>query len=310
MWIARPWGGEEAGRVTIITVTDGYDTFFADNEANWDDRAKVHVLSDMYDVDTLISDPTHIEACVAIDRERLGDISGKDVVHLQCHLGTDTLCFDRMGARRVVGLDLSGESLRLGADIVRRAGARVEFVKANVYDAVEALTADCDEARFDLVYTGIGALGWLPDLTRWGQVVAGLMRPGGRFFIREDHPVSLMFADEVAAGLRVGYDYFNTGVLSDDEEGSYTDMPEDAPVIANQRSHWWNHSLQEIMMALIDAGLVVDAFEEHEYAMWPRFGEASVKVAPAQYAAPDGNPKVPLTFTLSAHKPLSTSVSN
>ena len=80
---------------------NAYSNLFADNEANWDDRAKVHVLSDMYDVETLISDPTHIEACIAIDHERLGSLDGKDVVHLQCHLGTDTLCFNRLGAKWV-----------------------------------------------------------------------------------------------------------------------------------------------------------------------------------------------------------------
>lgn len=288
----------------VFTVMTQYEHYFVDNEANWDDRAKVHVLSEMYDVETLISKRTHIEACVAIDRERLGDLTGKDIVHLQCHLGTDTLCFDRLGARRVVGLDLSGESLRLGADIAHRAGAQVEFVKANVYDAVDALGAHSDGERFDLVYTGIGALGWLPDLAQWGQVVAGLMRPGARFFIREDHPTSLMLADEPADGLRVGYDYFNTGVLSEDEAASYTDTPDGAPEIVHQRSHWWNHPLQDIMMALINAGLVIDSFEEYEYAMWPRFGQASVKISDAQYAPPEGSPKIPLTFTLSAHKPL------
>src|SRR4030095_11395280 len=112
-----------------------------------------------------------------------GRLDGVDVVHLQCHIGTDTVSLSRVGARRVVGLVFSPSALREARALAARAGADVVFVDGEVYDAVELLSAHC----FDLVYTGIGALCWLPSIRRWAQVVAGLLRTGGRLFIREGH---------------------------------------------------------------------------------------------------------------------------
>lgn len=285
-----------------MVLTD-YAEHFADNQANWNDRAHVHMGSAGYGVDELVADPQHLHASVAIDRERLGDLAGRDVIHLQCHLGTDTLCLKRLGARRVVGVDLSEVSLDYARQIAHRAGEEIEYVHANVFDAVEAVGAYEDSGRFDLVYTGIGALGWLPDLKPWGMVVADLLRPGGRFFIREDHPVSMMLADEGDLPLTVGYSYFNEGVLSYEEEGTYVEDTSGSHQITHLRNHWWNHPLQDIFSALIEAGLVIDLFEEEPYAMWRRFGDASVKVADGQWAAPAGSFNVPLTFVLRARKP-------
>ena len=90
------------------------------------------------------------------DLPRLGDIDGLDVVHLQCHLGTDTLSLARLGAR-VTGVDLSPASLEVARDLAARAGTSIEFVESDVYTAPAVLGR-----RFDLVYTGIGALCWLP----------------------------------------------------------------------------------------------------------------------------------------------------
>ena len=121
---------------------------------------------------------------LAQDIERFGDLAGKDVIHLQCHVGTDTIGFARRGASRIIGLDLSEASLAHARSIAERAGADVEFVHANVYDARQAVSGN-----FDLVYTSIGVLCWLPNIARWAQVIASLLKPGGTFFIRDDHPM-------------------------------------------------------------------------------------------------------------------------
>src|SRR5699024_2314547 len=123
--------------------------------------------------------PARITPEVAQDRERLGDLAGLDVVHLQCHLDTDTVSLSRLGARRVGGVDLSPASLRRARRRAERAGAAIEYVEAYVYDAREA-----GEGSFDLVYASRGVLCWLPDVTAWAQVVASLLRPGGRFLLR------------------------------------------------------------------------------------------------------------------------------
>lgn len=159
------------------------DDYLAVNRANWDARAVVHAGPGGYELDAF-DDPGHLSDVVRFDLPRLGNVSGLDGVHLQCHIGTDTLSLHRLGAR-MTGVDLSGESLAHARDLARAHAADIDYVQADVYSAPEALAG----RQFDLVYTGVGALCWLPDIVGWAQVVAQLLRPGGRLFVRDGHPV-------------------------------------------------------------------------------------------------------------------------
>ena len=213
-------------------------SWFEDNRANWDDRAALHEAAG-YGIEELVEDPARITPEVAQERERLGDLAGLDVAHLQCHLGTDTVSLSRLGARRVVGVDLSPGSLRRARTIAERAGAAIEFVEANVYDAREAV-----EGSFDLVYTSLGVLCWLPDVTAWARVIASLLRPGGRFMIRDDHPMFMTVGEDVSEALRIEQPYFQRrDPMTWDEPGSYVEAPADAPEFAHVVNHQWNHSI-------------------------------------------------------------------
>ena len=171
------------------------------NRASWDERVAAHAASPDYAVARFTDDPSFLSEVVAFDRPRLGDIAGLDGVHLQCHIGTDTVSLARLGAR-MTALDFSAPALEQGRRLAEAVGVDITFVESDLYGAPEALGTQ----RFDLVYTGIGALCWLPDIRRWAEVVAGLLRPGGRLFIREGHPVLWALADprpDGAAGARV-----------------------------------------------------------------------------------------------------------
>lgn len=135
------------------------DGYLDVNRTNWDSRAAVHAQG--YGIDRLLADPRNLSSVVTFDLPRLGDIDGLDVVHLQCHIGTDTLSLARLGAR-VTGVDLSGASLDEARSLAERAGVDIEYVQSDVYAAPQAL----DGRRFDLVYTGIGAICWLPSIRR------------------------------------------------------------------------------------------------------------------------------------------------
>jgi len=167
------------------------------NRANWDSRVPHHLAA--YGLERFRDDPAHLSNVVRFDLPRLGSIDGLDVVHLQCHIGTDTLSLARLGARTVTGLDFSTPALEAAAELAAACGATIDFVESDLYGAVQALGG----ARFDLVYTGIGALCWLPDVERWAHVVADLLRPGGRLFIREGHPVLWALDDPRPDGLLV-----------------------------------------------------------------------------------------------------------
>ena len=267
------------------------------NVANWESRVPVHLGPGGYDL-SAFDDPEHLSRVVRYDLPRLGRLDDLDVAHLQCHIGTDTVSLARLGARSVVGLDFSPAALAAARQLAQRAGGRhVEFVESDVYDAVAAL----GPRRFDLVYTGIGAICWLPSITRWAEVVAGLLRPGGRLFIREGHPVLWTMSDPRPDGLLViEYPYFESEGTLFTEEGSYAGEG----TIAAPVSVGFNHGLGEIFTAVVGAGLRITGFEEHREVPWNPLGDAMVPSAehPGEFELAEQRDRMPLTYTLQAVK--------
>jgi SAM-dependent methyltransferase len=231
------------------------------NRAQWDERAPAHAASPDYAVARFLEDPDFLSEVVRFDRPRLGDIAGLDAVHLQCHIGTDTLSLARLGAR-MTGVDLSAASLAQAARLAGSAGADIRYVESDVYGAPQALGG----ARFDLVYTGIGALCWLPDIARWAQVVAELLRPGGRLFIREGHPMLWALDTDSDGRLELGYPYFERPE-PDESHWDSTYVETDARFVAT-RQLTWNHGLGETITALQDAGMQFTSLTEHDSVPW------------------------------------------
>jgi SAM-dependent methyltransferase len=273
--------------------------YLALNRANWDQRAAVHAASQTYDLARYVADPTAISGVVRFDADRLGDLTGLDVVHLQCHIGTDTVSLARLGAATITGLDLSPRSLDVARQLAADCGiADATFVESDVYRAVEALGAE----RFDLVYTGVGALNWLPSIERWAQVVAGLLRPGGRLFVRDGHPmwftIDYQRPDDL---LVVHHPYFEqVEPFVDDEPGTYTDG--DTSSLTATTTHEWSHGIGETVQAVLDAGLVLTGLAEHTEMEWPGLPQM-VPTDGGRYALPANPARLPLMFTLEARKP-------
>ncbi len=233
---------------------------------------------------------------VRFDQPRLGDVRGLRGVHLQCHIGTDTVSLSRLGAV-MSGLDFSGPAVQVARDLAERAGADIDFQQADVYDAVEVFGAE----RFDLVFTGIGALCWLPDIARWGQVVGRLLRPGGRLFLREGHPVLWSLADPRPDGLLViKTPYFEQPEPTVwDEEGTYVSTEHQ---FVNTVSHDWSHGLAEVVTSVLDAGLVVTELTEHDTVPWnARPGEMVEN--DGEWRMRDRPERFPCSYTLQARKP-------
>jgi SAM-dependent methyltransferase len=267
------------------------------NLANWESRVPVHTAPDGYDL-AGFDDPDHLSAVVRYDLPRLGRLDGRDVVHLQCHIGTDTVSLARLGARSVTGLDFSPSALDAGRALAVRADADVRFVESDAYDAVAALGAEC----CDLVYTGIGAICWLPDIRRWADVVAGLLRPGGRLFIREGHPVLWTMCDPRPDGLLViEYPYFETEGTVFVEEETYAGTG----TVSAPETVIFNHGLGEIFTALTEAGLAVTALEEHREVPWNPLDGAMIPTPDyeGEWVLAEGADRMPLTYTLQALKP-------
>ncbi|MCU7725095.1 class I SAM-dependent methyltransferase [Actinoplanes sp. KI2] len=264
------------------------------NLAHWNERAAAHAASPGYPVAQLASDPAALSDVVAFDRPLLGSLADQRGIHLQCHIGTDTVSLTRLGAT-MTGLDFSDKSLYEARAVAAKAGADVRFVQADVYDAVAAAGDG-----YDFVYTGVGALCWLPDIARWARVVAALLRPGGRLFVREGHPMLWALDDERLDALVVKYPYFEraepTVFVSD---GSYVETDID---LRGSTTHEWNHGLGEIITALLDAGLTVTGLVEHRSVPWEALpGRMSLR-PDGEWVLDEDPDRLPLTYTLQAIK--------
>lgn len=268
------------------------------NHANWESRVPHHAASDEYALDAFRSDPKRLSDVVRFDVPRLGDIAGLDVVHLQCHIGTDTLSLARLGAT-VTGLDFSESAIEVARDLAATAGPPVDYVVSDVYDAPEAL----GEERFDLVFTGIGALCWLPSVERWAGVVARLLRPGGELFIREGHPVLWAMDDPRPDRLvALEYPYFETDGVPFSDESTYVDH--DGALAAPDIVHF-NHGLAEIFNALWSNGLEITVFEEHDSVPWPALGDQMAEAPErgvGEFRLTDRPERLPHSYTLRARR--------
>ena len=271
-------------------VTDYQDV----NRANWDDRVPVHLASDYYSVQRYLAEPDFISDVVRFDLPRLGDVSGLRGAHLQCHIGTDTVSLARLGAS-MTGLDFSGAAVEAAQELASSTKADATFVQSDVYRAAEVLGA----GEFDLVYTGVGSLSWLPDIHRWGGVVADLLRPGGRLFIREDHPVLL--SAKVRDGLlTLERPYFEQAEPNVGRSGG-TYAGADAK-LAHTVTKWWNHGIGQIITSLLDGGLRITGFTEHDSIPWSALPGAMEPIGEGEYRLIDRPQRLPHTYTLQAAK--------
>lgn len=271
------------------------DDSFELNKANWNERAALHAASPDYQVRQLIESAEHLSDVVRFDLPRLGDIRGLDALHLQCHIGTDTLSLARLGAR-LTGLDFSCASLEQARHLAAACQQRIQFVEASVYDAAQAL----GEQRYDLVYTSIGALNWLPRIDDWARNVAALLKPGGRLFLREAHPVLLSLDETCEDELRIAHSYFEhrEPLVWDDEQ---TYVQTEATLTASV-THEWNHGLGEIISALLRHGMTLTALQEHDCLPWEALPGQMQLGTDGEWRLLTRPERLPLSYTLQAVK--------
>ncbi len=266
------------------------------NKANWDERVPAHVASPDYGVARFAEDPGFLSDVVRFDLPRLGDVAGLRGVHLQCHIGTDTISLARLGAS-MTGLDFSAPAVEQARRLAARVGADARFVEADVYSATEVLGSGV----FGLVYTGVGALCWLPSIRRWAGQVSGLLRPGGRLFLREGHPVLWSLDDTRADGLLVlRYPYVERDEpMVFDEAGTYVET--DA-VFEHNRTQEWNHGLGEIVTALLDSGMEITALAEHDSVPWEALPGMMEQAGGGEWRVASQPWRLPHSYTLQAVK--------
>jgi SAM-dependent methyltransferase len=258
------------------------------NRQRWDERVPLHVGSRFYDVDGFRTGRCSLQP---FEREELGDVDGLELLHLQCHFGLDTLSWARRGAR-VTGLDFSAPAIAAARALAGELAIDARFVEADVYAATDTL----GEGGFDVVYTGHGALCWLPDLDRWADAVARLLRPGGRLYLAEFHPLAETMADGAPEIVRSQFEHAGQRY---EDSGTYTDV--DAPT-RNNVGWEWTHGLGVVVTALARRGFRIASLHERPTTLFARFPDM-VRDEDGVYHQPEGRPAVPLSYSLLATLP-------
>ncbi len=262
------------------------------NRRFWDEAVAIHAASSFYDVDSFKAGKSTL---LPVERDEMGDVTGKTLLHLQCHFGLDTLSWAREGAL-VTGVDFAPEAIRTAQGLAEELGISAQFVESNIFGLPEVL-----EGKFDLVFASYGVLNWLPDLREWAAIVANYVKPGGTFYIVDFHPLYNTFWDSPASDqVAIRHGYFGTSDPPPTEEsGTYADG---AASLTNQRTFEFDHPLGEVVTSLIDAALRIEFLHEFPFTAFQALPDLQ-KERDGYFHLPAESPKIPLIFSLRATKP-------
>lgn len=260
------------------------------NRLNWNDRTVVHAKSPFYDVESLVKGTN---TSLALDQAELGDVAGRTMLHLQCHFGKDSLTWARAGAR-VTGVDFSEKAIALAQSLNHTLGLDARFICSDIYDAKKALAGE----QFAIVYTSYGVLCWLSDLDGWADLIYSSLKSGGVFYMAELHPITFVY--EAADGaMKISHPYFDDEVRIYEASTTYTG---DQDQLENSTTYQWQHSLADIITALLKAGLTLNFLHEFPYTIYNMFPGLMVQDELGRWRMKDDN-HLPLLFSVKATKP-------
>jgi SAM-dependent methyltransferase len=264
------------------------DKYLEQNKDHWNEITPIHARSEMYDVAGFKAGKCSL---LPTEQADMGDVSGKSLLHLQCHFGMDTLSWARLGAK-VTGVDFSDEAIKLARKLSKETGIKATFIQSDIYALPEVL-----KTKFDIVFTSYGILCWLPDLTKWAQIIAYFLKPDGFFYIVEGHPLMNVFEySRTVTELKITDSYFHRPEpLTWEPDGDYADNN----AIVKIPSCQWVHSLGDIINALIQSGLKIEFLHE--------FSTSFFKALPFMKHDSKGlwhleGDRLPLVFSLKASK--------
>lgn len=263
------------------------ENYLEENRKLWNEKTPAHLVSEFYDNEAFKAGNNTLKAP---ELEILGDITGKSVLHLQCHFGQDSLSMARMGAK-VTGIDLSDKAIDAAKGLSEELGVEARFIQGNVYDTSELI----GDEQFDIVFSTYGTICWIPDLDPWAALVARHLKPGGMLILAEFHPTYMMFDFDT---MKMDFSYFNVAPIIEEPTGSYAD----ANVKLTAKEISWNHNIGEIMTALLKAGLQIADFTEYPHSYYNCFPGLEQQ-ADGTYMIKGKEGILPLMYRMVAKKP-------
>jgi SAM-dependent methyltransferase len=264
----------------------------------WNNWAEINAASSTYDLQSFRQGKISLNP---LELEEVGDVSGKSLLHLQCHFGKDTMSWARLGAT-VTGADFSDRAIELARALAAELNIPARFILSDLYNLPNVL-----QGEFDIVYTTYGAISWLPDMEAWGRVAAHFVKPGGFFYVADFHPFAYVFENsQEDPAMRVTYPMSNPHdkPLRFETKGNYADPDSDYQGV----EYGWNHSMSDIINALIKAGLQIDFLHEHHFSVDGSMFKGLQPDGPDYFVLsnPTEREAIPMMFSIKAHKPVET----
>jgi SAM-dependent methyltransferase len=257
------------------------------NKDSWNKRTEAHLKSKFYAMDKFLAGESSLND---IELSYLGDVTGKKILHLQCHFGQDTLSLARMGAI-VTGIDLSDKAILEANNLAQEINQTATFICCDLYELPDHLDL---EDEFDIVFTSYGTVGWLPDIERWADIVSTFLKPGGKLCLVDFHPFVWMYDDNFES---LKYDYKNGAPIIETESGTYADR--DAKFTSQVVT--WNHGLGEIMNSLINKNIKINCLDEYDYSPYNCFN-AMEEESPKKFRFHHVSAKIPMVYAIVGEK--------
>lgn len=255
------------------------------NKKWWNDVTPIHAKSKLYNLPAFKKGRTSL---FTIEREELTNVKGKTLLHPFCHFGMDTLSWARKGAV-VTGVDISDKAITLAKKLSKETNVPGRFVCSDIYNLPKVL-----DEKFDIIFMSYGVLCWVSKINKWAKIMSHFLKEGGTFYITELHP----FTNILSSEFEITYKYFEKGPYIDDSSGTYTDWNADI----HGETYIWNHTISDVMNALVRQGLQIEFVHEFPYTMYDQFPGFMQKNKKGQYLLKNKKMQIPLLFSLKATK--------
>ncbi|HNL82849.1 MAG TPA: class I SAM-dependent methyltransferase [Chitinophagaceae bacterium] len=261
------------------------EQYFSINKDAWNKKTPVHVESSFYNQEAFLNGKNSLND---IELGLLGNIQDKNILHLQCHFGQDTISLSRLGAI-ATGVDIAENAINIAKQTANQLNLQTQFICCNIYDLSNYLNQ-----KFDIVFTSYGTIGWLPDLDKWAKIINHFLQPNGQFIMVDFHPVVWMFDNDFQ---QVTYNYFNTGAILENEVGTYANKKTDIQF----QTASWNHSIGEILNSLISNQFSINSFDEYDYSPYNCFNN-TIEVETNKFRIKHMGNKLPMLYAIKATK--------
>lgn len=253
------------------------------NRKGWNRRTDAHLKHHEYKTKEFLAGNVILHP---LERKEIGNIYGKNLLHLQCHFGLDTLSLARLGAN-VTGVDISDRSIEEASKLSERSGVQGRFIRSDLFDLPDVL-----HELFDIVYSTYGVVWWVSDIKRWAKIIAGYLKPDGFLYFAEVHPV----LDMLDENKHVFESYFHLGTERYYDEADYCDKE-----LKIEEEVGWRWTIGDVVTSLAEAGLRIEFLHEHPFSVYDKYS-TMVKDPEGWWYYPDRKNDVPLLYSLKASK--------